>query len=1212
MPRRQFAACAALLLTVPAAASAGTITGTAYLDRNSNGTFDTAEFTPGASGAVRAGDEGVGGVVVNAYDNTGARVGTATTSANGTYSLTASATGTVRIEFGTPAGYQPSFRGARNRTSVQFVSDSATGADFAVLKTGEYCQDNPSLVTCFMPYLSNTGLTGALTLDARGPNPLTINAAGAMTSSSPSLNGGTTLTTAGDIGATFGVGVDRGNNAYFGTYVKRHSPYGPAGAANAIYKVNRSTGATSTFVTLGSATLPAHVAAAPANWPNYSGDGYRSDNNSGDVFHSVGRAGLGDVDVSPDGSTVYAVEMTQAAPKLWTVPINGTGASATAGTPTSYAIPAPSTFSGVSCSGDWHPMGIGMSPSKVLIGGVCGDERATQTSTITSSQGDGTTYGLELTTAAAHDLRVGDIVNIQNYARGDFCDYLVQASSPLFEVTSVPSPTTLVIQSAQNYAAYCSAAATTGSVVLFAARHPSAFVLDFDTTAHTFTPVAAVDLGYAKGLLDGSFTVTGASDYFANKGALGLWRGWNDGDPLPGVRGLGAAPQPMLANIETRADGSLVLGFRDRWMDQTTRNAIDYDASAASPALSNSYTAGAEALVMCKSGSSYTKESGGACGATTGASMVGLLQAETDPALRQESPLFYWDGYAGNRTTGPHGYTGLGGLTMMPGNPTLWSTAYDVNNLLQQGVRAMGPCASRGTDVGTCGPSPSMDGAQVGGTTFSFYSNASVTAKPPAGCAGDCFGKGNGLGDLEVACDAAPVEIGNRVWIDSNANGVQDPGETPVAGVTVRLYNASNQLVGTATTNADGEYYFDSNVTEAAAGTGDHVGGGLIVGEPFTIRLDKPEDFYPGGPLAPYDLTQATQTSTGVGSQSTAVDSNATVVSSYPQITVPSRGAGFNNHTFDVGFVSAANPSWPQRVLVGMGNYTWIDADRDGTQDPGESPLPGVQVQLLDTNGNPATDADGNPVAPVTTDAQGAYFVGNLLPGQYRAQFTLPSGYAFTTTGGGTSTSDSNPSPGQNPLVGTTPVFTIAAGASGDTSAVSGRPNAAYANLTIDAGVVPAAQASEDGSSGSATPGTPGGTAPFLPAADTGGGLTPYRGGAIVPPRGIPSQGRGSIVVVPMNPLDAPVDAMTTVVVVPKGFTVVSTDGGRVKGRTITYTDADVPAKGRRAHQIVLRASGRARTVSIPVTVTVAGSPVVQRTILRVKVRRTTMPAVTG
>ncbi len=39
-------------------------------------------------------------------------------------------------------------------------------------------------------------------------------------------------------------------------------------------------------------------------------------------------------------------------------------------------------------------------------------------------------------------------------------------------------------------------------------------------------------------------------------------------------------------------------------------------------------------------------------------------------------------------------------------------------------------------------------------------------------------GKSAGLGDLELLTDPAPVEIGNRVWLDSDRDGIQDANES--------------------------------------------------------------------------------------------------------------------------------------------------------------------------------------------------------------------------------------------------------------------------------------------------------------------------------------------------------------------------------------------------------------------------------------------------
>ena len=1281
--RRSTLLAAAAFLVLPSAALAGTITGTAYLDRNSGGAFDTATFTAGPSGVAKAGDIGVGGVTVNAYDATGTLTGTATTASNGTYSLTTATSGAVRVEFVTAAGYQPSFMGGDNGTSVRFVGATASGVDFGMVKPSDYCQDSPGLVTCSPPFkdsMSSSPTTPGGIYVPTTLNQITADAQGSVTAAS---SGGTTIANNSVLGSVFGVGLDRQRNAYFGTYVKRHSAYGPSGATNTVYRRNLDTGtaaSVSAFVTLPG-TLPAHSAAAPTSLqpgspPDYGVDGNRNvavgQPGYSDVYSKVGRAGLGDVDVAPDGSNLYAIDMDEAAPKLWAVPITGTGAAVTAGTPTSTAIPTPATFGGVPCVGKWHPMGIGLRDDRVLVGGVCGAEddgprwyiasanRTSNVVTVTTSTAHGLATGdivnvttgtasfdgtniavtgaptattftyaktgsngsagvtatsnvirsgatignastllftaarasnvVTATTLSAHGLRVGDRVQVTTDTAG---------FNGVVDVTAVPSSTQFRYTST---GANGSATISVGSSGAVRTTRSAAFVLEF--SGGSFSTVAAYRLDYLKASAGNNQILTPPTTL-----DTGAWHSWTDAAPPwpdPPSSDVSSYGQPMLSNIEILDNGDLVVSMRDRYMDQVAvSGAVSYESSltlGAETILTGGFGA-ADTLRLCASGGTYAVETNGACGATTGARQPNLFGLSPQP-----SPLFYWVGYWDGIPCDPgngslcyaHNHTSIGGTATMPGSSMLWTTAYDLDGINQQGVKALGACAS----AGTCGP-VAANGSQVAGTKFDTVSAT--------------FQKGNGLGDLELLCDAAPVQIGNRVWIDSNANGVQDPGEPAVAGVTVHLYNGANTLVGTALTDSSGTYYFSSNVSKPAAGDGTNVGGGLVTGAPFTIRLDKPQDYVAGvGPLAPYDLTAATQASGGSGSQSTAVDSNATLVSSYPQISVPARTPGQNNHTFDVGFITTANPTWPGAILVGMGNFTWVDGNSNGIQDPGEPALAGVQVQLLDASGNVATDALGNAVAPVTTDAQGAYFIGNLLPGTYRAQFTLPSGYTFTTAQAGTSANDSNPTAGANPLVGTTPTFTITAAASGDTTAVTGHSDASFANLTIDAGVI--ASSGGAGSGGGASGGGNSGqssnsaVSPSAGPSPSGGPLTPFQGGAIVPTKGIPSDGGGRIWVLPENPLDTPVESMTTVIVVPKGLTIISADGGTILGRTITYTDRNVPANGRRAHAVYVRATGTPRTVKIPVTVRVSGSSTVQRTVLRVKVRaaRSVRPAVTG
>lgn len=63
---------------------------------------------------------------------------------------------------------------------------------------------------------------------------------------------------------------------------------------------------------------------------------------------------------------------------------------------------------------------------------------------------------------------------------------------------------------------------------------------------------------------------------------------------------------------------------------------------------------------------------------------------------------------------------------------------------------------------------------------------------------------------LDFGFVAKTYAIGDKVWIDSNRNGIQDAGEPPLAGVTVTLLNGAGKVVATTTTDANGRYIFDN------------------------------------------------------------------------------------------------------------------------------------------------------------------------------------------------------------------------------------------------------------------------------------------------------------------------------------------------------------------------------------------------------------------
>lgn len=67
-------------------------------------------------------------------------------------------------------------------------------------------------------------------------------------------------------------------------------------------------------------------------------------------------------------------------------------------------------------------------------------------------------------------------------------------------------------------------------------------------------------------------------------------------------------------------------------------------------------------------------------------------------------------------------------------------------------------------------------------------------------------------GDCQVRTgifEQTGILLGNRVWLDENRNGVQDPGEEGIPGICVGLHDSGGVLIGLTTTDTNGMYGFN-------------------------------------------------------------------------------------------------------------------------------------------------------------------------------------------------------------------------------------------------------------------------------------------------------------------------------------------------------------------------------------------------------------------
>ncbi|MEV6075834.1 SdrD B-like domain-containing protein [Streptomyces sp. NPDC052069] len=432
-----------------------------------------------------------------------------------------------------------------------------------------------------------------------------------------------------------------------------------------------------------------------------------------------------------------------------------------------------------------------------------------------------------------------------------------------------------------------------------------AVVLPFDLSTGAFQePVLDQPLDYPRQSTIGGPPCDGAG-----------WFPWTDTFPAS-QNGQACAtyiaqPEPELGEIDFESDGSMLLAFRDRFGDRSP--------AGPTPGSVGTVLSGGDLNKACLVDGAYVMDTNNGCG------------------LSPRGTRFF-----DTSRMGSHHNASFAGMAFSKVEDTIATSGFDPNS----------------TAFGY-------------GTTFNKRDGRqdpkSGLRLNPAGVAAP-FGKGASMGDLEVLCDQAPLQIGNRVWYDPERTGIQKPGQRPVGGATVNLYDETDKLVGTTVTTARGEYYFDdSNVT-----------GGLRPKTKYTIRIDKPADYAEGGPLHQWVPTEA-----DVG-DNRFIDSKGIVPSGgkFPERALTTGGPGENDHTYDFGFRQQE------------GTVSLVKHDQDG------KPLARATFQLWkETNGSDALQTSGAEPdtkvgEPCVTGTDGNCG-GTGLPGTYYWQeVSPPDGYA--------------------------------------------------------------------------------------------------------------------------------------------------------------------------------------------------------------------------
>jgi hypothetical protein len=344
-------------------------------------------------------------------------------------------------------------------------------------------------------------------------------------------------------------------------------------------------------------------------------------------------------------------------------------------------------------------------------------------------------------------------------------------------------------------------------------------------------------------------------DYTRGKAVSGLdvqsWYPWTDDfskalhSDYPSTA---TRPQPVLSSIAFDAAGVMVLGFMDRFGHQSGTGQPDPGGRAG-----YSGVAAGDVLRVYprKPGNTGTKFR------LEGNAIAGDVTSEGKGNFQgpDGGEFFFQDGFAyrdeKKSTRIVHEETGAGGLVILPGAEEILMTAHEPTDAFNSG----GIKSFFGEDGKT-------------NRGWLLYTDGQIGT----------FGKANGVGGLAIISDLPGIAVGNRIWSDKNADGVQDPDEEAIPGVTLELWQKESRL-GVTTSDDEGNYHFNE----------ENIKDGLKPGTEYEIKVDlKEQELRPS--VTKITLDQE-------------LDNDGIEKDGYAVAAFKTGKAGENMHSLDFGFL---------------------------------------------------------------------------------------------------------------------------------------------------------------------------------------------------------------------------------------------------------------------------------------------------------------------
>lgn len=198
--------------------------------------------------------------------------------------------------------------------------------------------------------------------------------------------------------------------------------------------------------------------------------------------------------------------------------------------------------------------------------------------------------------------------------------------------------------------------------------------------------------------------------------------------------------------------------------------------------------------------------------------------------------------------------------------------------------------------------------------------------------------------------NCTPRDIGDYVWEDLNANGIQDNGEQGLQYIRVDLYDESDNFVASTFTDSEGKYIFKD--------------------------IEKGYYYIQVSPENGYLFSPSFSTNTSVNSDITGQNGYGTSSTFY-------LSPDADRLDIDAGLVLGAS----------IGDFVWEDLNGNGIQDIGENGISGISLSLM---------RQGVVLETTLSQEDGSYVFDNLLPLSYTIKATAIENFNITLSDQGT------------------------------------------------------------------------------------------------------------------------------------------------------------------------------------------------------------------